>query len=523
MLAWQRRSVAKVSPRFEILEARCLLSGVSTTHGPSWFPHSTLHNTFPTAVSVGSIHASAGDNVRTVVSTSSPPLVSTPAASSSERLFGLNGGAGAVPDAAASDSDSSPYLIVRETTAPHHTLQTAQALPDVPYFGVIGTIGGGDPIDLYRLTVGPQTSGFQFELVSQSWSSTVPLSFQLFDSAGKVVGTGSSSPDITGSPINFVLDNHFSGSTLFLGISAPGQNGAGAGLMTDYQLWVQQFTTPLSAPSPAGAVTLIPATTNALFVGAIVQPLTAVAVVSVPAPESYANPITTNSVVNGTGIEIRVGIESLPTHQAAPNGGVMSAETDIPAPALGLAAAITPEGAFSPRDTGSSSELRNVLPTHTNSEEARDGLIALSGPGGFPLLAADAIGNWQRTADRLPTAEVASVEGEQQEFHSTSLPPSDSLLPVDPDVLEQENLPADARSLPGRTTTWLWSSVATSLSVATLWTLNAVFSNPFAGYDIVPSRFDSGAGKLSRLGAVRGVRNSGSSRSGAPRRIHQDD
>jgi hypothetical protein len=392
----------------------------------------------------------------------------------------------------------------------------------VPYFGVIGTIGGGDPIDFYRLTVGPQTSGFQFELVSQSWSSTVPLSFQLFDSSGKVVGTGSSSPDMTGPPINFVLDNHFSGSTLFLGISAPGQNGLGAGSVIDYQLWVQQFTTPLGPPSPAGAVAFIPATAGALFIGALVQPLTAQAVVSVPAPEGYSIPVTTNTVANGTGIEIRVAVESLPTHQAEPSGGVMSAASDIPSVSLGLAAAITPEGTFSPPDVGHSSEFRNEPPMHNASEGTRDGLIALAGPGGFPLLAADAMGNWQRTSDRLPMTAVASFEGEQEEFHSTSLPASEGLLPVDPVVLEQENQRADAQTLPGRTTTWLWSSVATSLSMATLWTLNAVFSNPFAGYDIVPSRFDSGAGKLSRLGSVRGVQNSTSSRGSAPRRVRQD-
>jgi hypothetical protein len=431
---------------------------------------------------------------------------------------------GVVPDASTvTDTDGSTYLLVRETTSLHDTLTTAQSLPNVPFFGVIGTIGGGDPIDLYRLTVGPHTSGFQFELVSQSWSSTVPLSFQLFDGSGKVVGTGFSSPDITGSPINFALDNHFSGSALFLGISAPGQNGPGAGAMTDYQLWVQQFTTPLVPPSPAGAVALLPATTNALFVGAIVQPLTATVVISVPAPEGFSNSVATNAIAKATGIEIRVAVESLPTHQAQPSGGVMSAESDLLSPAVGLAAAITPERESSPADVGHSFEVGNRPLAHSASEEAREGLIALSGPGGFPLLAADAIGNWQRTTDnRLPTSEVASFEGEQRELNSTFLHSSPDLLQADPDVLEQEQQLADAHTLPGRTTTWLWSSVARSLSVATLWTLNAVFSNPFAGYDIVPSRFDSGAGKPSRLGAVRGVRDSSSPRSGAPRRPRQD-
>jgi hypothetical protein len=41
-----------------------------------------------------------------------------------------------------------PDVVVHETTAPHDTLATAQELPDVPYFGVIGTLGPGNPIDL---------------------------------------------------------------------------------------------------------------------------------------------------------------------------------------------------------------------------------------------------------------------------------------------------------------------------------------------------------------------------------------
>src|SRR5262249_5428256 len=34
-----------------------------------------------------------------------------------------------------------PYVVVPETSASHQTIQTAQKLPDLSYFGVVGTIG----------------------------------------------------------------------------------------------------------------------------------------------------------------------------------------------------------------------------------------------------------------------------------------------------------------------------------------------------------------------------------------------
>ena len=82
------------------------------------------------------------------------------------------------------------YVIVYETDAPHNSLASAQALPDVPKFGVIGSLDSGDLIDFYRMHIGTGTAGLQFELNATSGQSSplVPSRFMLFDETGRVLG-----------------------------------------------------------------------------------------------------------------------------------------------------------------------------------------------------------------------------------------------------------------------------------------------------------------------------------------------
>ena len=77
------------------------------------------------------------------------------------------------------------YVVVSETKAPHHTLATAQELPDLPYFGVVGTLGSGDPIDLYRVTLGSGAARLNFGLESDQSALTVPMQLQVFDGSGQ--------------------------------------------------------------------------------------------------------------------------------------------------------------------------------------------------------------------------------------------------------------------------------------------------------------------------------------------------
>ena len=91
-------------------------------------------------------------------------------------------------------ADLSPvdYTIVPESKSPHHTPSTAQSLPDLPYFGVIGTTATGDAIDLYRLTLNDGAGRLEFSLVSTEVGQTAPVQFQIFDGSGHLLGAWSS-------------------------------------------------------------------------------------------------------------------------------------------------------------------------------------------------------------------------------------------------------------------------------------------------------------------------------------------
>jgi hypothetical protein len=143
------------------------------------------------------------------------------------------------------------YVIAAETNAPHHTLASAQNLPDVPYFGVVGSIVPGDPIDLYRMTLGAGATGVDFGLVSRQSAPTVPLQFWLYDGSGRLLGEWS-----TGGPgipsFRLELGAQPAGSTLYLGITAGNPGGSGGpSAAVDYQLWVGRQPAAAVSPAPA--------------------------------------------------------------------------------------------------------------------------------------------------------------------------------------------------------------------------------------------------------------------------------
>ena len=221
------------------------------------------------------------------------------------------------------DSDGNTYVIVPETHWSHQTFATAQGLPDDPYFGVIGTIGGGEPIDLYRLTVSAATAGFQFELVSSPSASTASPRFWLFDGSGRVMGEWPSSTGSSGSLITFALDNSFSGSSLFLGVSPGNPNGRQVRpCLLGYQLWVQRFSAPTDLATATGAGAILPSIASTLFVGALVVPL--LTLTAAPSRGDSSAVSTPAPAPNDLTAGFRVSVGSMPTRSAQPAGGLMS-------------------------------------------------------------------------------------------------------------------------------------------------------------------------------------------------------
>jgi hypothetical protein len=503
------RANAKVRPRFEVLEPRCLMSATPLS-GPSWHSaplgnppaasvsRASTHDTSRSPATVGPVQAvlpiqpAARAQGVTTVATGTETL-----GNSGQTLVGT-------------DSDGNSYVIGPETRSPHQTFATAQSLPNDPYFGVIGTIGGGEPIDLYRLTVSAATAGFQFQLVSSPPASAGSLQFWLFDGSGKVMGEWSSGTGASGSFINFALDNSFSGSSLFVGVSPGNPNGqAGSAAPLGYQLWVQRFNAPTDLATATGAGAILPSIASTLFVGALVGPLSTLSAAAsqgdssaltttTPTPTSAPSDLTTG---------FRVSVGSTPTRSAEAAGGLMSEGEDRTVVVHVFTAVdrettdkLLAESVQGPRTESGSSN-------RPGGSETEGGLITLRGPGGFPLLGADAIGSWRGNSN----ARVASWAEDRNQQPDDS-PAEGSPVSQEPPIFVNGNMPladlsagADAGADAGasRSRDLLWGTLSSGLGTVTLLTLNALFSNPIAGYDVLPSRLDAAGASGSSPFAAR--------------------
>ena len=241
-------SVPRASPRLEILETRCLMSDLSGLEASS--PTAP----YPDAVPVRLRHAAIEYSLPTLplplgVPKPAPTANETKVAPVEEAEYrpATPGSAGTA--LALEDPAHAAYVIVHETAAPHSTLASAQDLPNLPYFGVIGTLGSDNPIDFYQMTIGAAAAGIQFELVAQQPAASTPVQLSLYDASGRVLGTWTSGarPQPDGSPLSLDLPSQSPGSTLYIGISAPSSSGdgpAGSATTTDYQLWVARLTAP---------------------------------------------------------------------------------------------------------------------------------------------------------------------------------------------------------------------------------------------------------------------------------------
>ena len=368
-------------PRLEMLETRCLLSGLHPGMGlyNGWsFPIS--HPTTPAKPIVSQVFSRHDVGHRLAgAAHASGWAPSDGGGSSGSGVVGSGSGGTTLPGLPGLPRGN--YVIVPETTAPHHTLATAQDLPNLPYFGVVATLGSGDSIDLYRLTLSAGVEGLDFGLATDQ---AVPVQLQVFDGSGQMLGEWSSSGQ--GPTTLFAgLGALPAGSTVYFGITAGNASEAGgtsAGI--DYQLWVGRQSATDTSMIVAGTATTGP---SSAFVAAGVLPLSAATVLGA-LPSSGNMQAATTSPPNGGG-NSRVAVGSPATRSAGPSGGLLSQGDPAPAVPSDFSAAVNKEW-DEPMPTATAIRAAGEVERTESSgrEKDPDVLVAVNGPGGFPLLGA---------------------------------------------------------------------------------------------------------------------------------------
>jgi hypothetical protein len=391
-----------------------------------------------------------------------------------------------------------PYSVVDEIGTPHGTSASAQGLPSLPFFGVIGTFGSGDTLDVYRLPVGRGVSEIEFDLFASSVAASGSVRFVVFTGSGQVLGHWSSG-DFPGTQyVGADLGGTSRDSALFLGIEMAGSTNSAASI--DYQLWVTMLGVLVQPTASEGVSQPAPPLVAGPFVASMnfsASELAAAPSRGDPAPSSARLP-------SSSGSEIRLATGPLPARSAAPLGGATAADRD-PAPdarSSGLSATFDHDDrVIRTADLAPVKEPR-IRPDSSRDEGAR-ALVALRGPGGSPLLGAAAIGRW-RSNTSAATVPAPDELASGLETVSPSEAPSLDLAGVLPHVCVLSPNPAIS---PARTDSEVHNGtpVSPTLGLAIAVTLNALFSDPCAGFDVLASHLDPKPGRASR-GRARSAR-----------------
>jgi hypothetical protein len=382
------------------------------------------------------------------------------------------------------------YVIVPEIPTPHNTIASAQVLPDLPYFGVVGTLGAGDEIDLYQLALNSIPERLDFGLVMQGQGGSVPATFQILDGSGQVLGTWNLG-SVGNSSIQVNLERLSPESTLYLGVSAGNSSTPGGTVGTvGYQLWVAHQPALLPTSSSNGN------STQPVLALSVLSPLLIpLAALGLSSPQGdSAAALTAPGTVSVTA---SVTVGSLAIRSAGASRGLLS--NDEPAPL-----AVQGSGTSAPQEVAAGSLAR---PESERESEPRPGepavagrdpeaSVALISTGGFRLMGATAVGywRWRGTApEAVPEMTAPAMEARSEGVESTGDPDLDggpAALLAEGEVIAKEQA---VRLRPwGRFPV----SVFSGLGVATVWTLNAVLSQPIAGYDYLTAKL-----YRSRIGA----------------------
>jgi len=378
-------------------------------------------------------------------------------------------------------SAESTYVIILESSIPHGTPGSSQQLPDLPFFGVIGSVVPGDLTDFYRLSLGSTSSSLDLGLISGAGGSDVPLQLQVFDGSGRVLAEWHSATQ-GDSPLHLELGGLAAGSTIYLGISTAGSSWASPAKAADYQLWVG-LQTGARTSAANGLDSVAPSSLSPIF--ALAPATTAGIAIPAASGSSQSTPATAPAAT-GTSLAVAGSPE---IRSSRPAGGLLtrddpSSQTDrealssVPQPWVERTlAGAAPRSAASDESTAAGKD-----------EKGDKALAVIDGPGGFPLIGAVAIGHRRGirgevrgTPSEFPTAEVRAPG-----------------IDLDPEAIgELATIDAVAAEIGQETRagnrTWggFPVSIFSGLGLATVMTLNAVLSQPMAGFDFLCSRLEA--------------------------------
>jgi hypothetical protein len=488
--AQRRRPALLVRPFLEVLETRCLMSG--------WHQPTTLYGDTPSTNRVAPMRTERVDGHAVHHRGTAQPqdankAESAPGGSVSLSAYGAadsssNNATALGPQALA----KAAYVLVPEMKAPHRTFSTAQVLPDLPYFGVVGTLGAGDLIDLYRLTLNAAAAQVDFEVSFSQFVATIPMHFTLFDASGQVLGEWSTGSAGAAS-LHAELNGLPPGSTVYAGISIGNSGGsAWASATSDYQLWVSIQSTSDGSTSATSAGTAVPTSAVALGIGLSLTAPTNLAVQSSTGNSQATAPSPAN---DQAGTPVAVGSPAM--RSARPAGGLLSDGNPAPPAARDFSAAVNKEW-DEPSLTGAAPRVgSDIQPTAlAEREKESDALVVTRGPGGFPLLGAVAIGHRPRNS-ALDLGDFSPIRASRNVDPKVAVGVVAQDFVVTSDIAANE--PGDqatSQALSGRGWAKYSVSVFSGLGLATVFTLNAVFSQPIAGFDYLTSRMEGVRARL---------------------------
>jgi hypothetical protein len=133
-------------------------------------------------------------------------------------------------------------------------------------------------------------------------------------------------------------------------------------------------------------------------------------------------------------------------------------------------------------------------------EKEPDALVVIHGPGGFPLRGAVAIGHQRRNpAGSMGQGELATPADRGDGDRQDGVGLADlALLASLENPIAEGDLTAEPRTLHARPDCGFRGSVVSTLGLATVLTVNAVLSQPLAGFDYLTARLDAGGGPPSK-------------------------